>query len=198
MGTVTSIYFFMHKFIFLVACVLTFQSAASQELKVAYFGESFTHYGLKGGYSINLRSVDKQTKKGRSVSNALAFTPGLAIYRHAHNHVGLIVMPDVSYRRKNEKGRIFEAGISPGLFRSVLEGKVYEVNEAGELEKLTLAGRTAFMPTVFIGIGKDLSVKKGIELSWYTRLNVMKQIPYNASSLTRIAFEIGIVKPLIF
>jgi hypothetical protein len=112
--------------------------------------------------------------------------------------VGLIVMPDVSYRRKNEKGRIFEAGISPGLFRSVLEGKVYEVNEAGELEKLTLAGRTAFMPTVFIGIGKDLSVKKGIELSWYTRLNVMKQIPYNASSLTRIAFEIGIVKPLIF
>lgn len=181
-----------------MACSLAFYSAASQELKVAYFGESFTHYGLKGGYSLTLRSADRQTKKGRTITNALAFTPGLAIYRHAHNHVGLIVMPDVSYKRKNEKGRTFETGFSPGIFRSFLEGKVYEVNEAGELEKVALAGRTAFMPTVFIGIGKDLSVKQGIPLSWYARLNVMKQIPYNASSLTRFAIELGIVKPLIF
>ncbi|MEQ8415982.1 MAG: hypothetical protein RIB71_15995 [Imperialibacter sp.] len=186
----------MHKIIFLPVALLFFSSIRAQEVKLSYFGETFTHYGVKGAYSLPLYSWEKTNRSEKTKNSALVFSPGLAIYRHTGNHIGVIVMPEVSYKTVNQKGSLFETGISPGLFRSFYEGQTFEVSEEGTLERKHLAGRAAFMPSLFVGFGKDLSVQKQIKLTWFCRFHVLKQIPYNKSSLTRIAFEAGISKPL--
>lgn len=173
-------------------------SSYAQELKLSYFGETFTHYGAKGAYSTHIRSWEKVNRKDREVVRSLIFSPGLAVYRHPQNHVGIIVMPELGYKRQNSKGAFFDTGISLGLFRSFLEGKTYEVTNEGMLKQVHLAGRTAFMPSVFLGFGKDLSISRSVPISWFVRFHVLKQIPYNHSSLTRIALEAGVSRPLTF
>lgn len=187
----------MRKLLFFSAALFWAGVASCQHVSLGYFGETVTHYGVKGGIGFTIEQFDKEKRNGRLASHSFSVAPSLAIYRHAHNHVGLILMPDVTYGRQNHRDGIFEAGISPGLFRSFLEGKTYEVID-GELQRKKLAGRTAFMPAVFAGFGKNLAVTKNIPLSWYCRAYVMKQVPYNASSLTRFAVELGIVKPITF
>ena len=188
----------MRRIIFILGCSLCFLRAGAQEVKLSYFGESITHYGLKGAYALTLRATDRDTRKGKPINHAYAFSPGVAIYRHPQNHIGIIILPELSYKRKRETGGFIEAGLAPGLFKTFLEGKTFEVSPEGELERVRLAGRLAFLPTAFFGFGNDLSTKKDQSLSWYARIILMKQIPYNASSLTRFAIELGISKPLTF
>jgi len=188
----------MQKLFFTLGALLLLGTGYAQELKLSYFGETFTHYGVKGAYSTHVRSWEKVNRKDRAVVRSIIFSPGLAIYRHPQNHIGIIVMPELVYNRKNREGFFFETGVSPGLFRSFLEGKTYEVTNEGKLEQVPLAGRTAFIPSVFFGFGRDLSVSRPVPLSWFVRFHVLKQTPYNHSSLTRIALEAGISKPLTF
>lgn len=170
---------------FLVIFVLFAGTASAQNLKLAYFGESITHYGLKAGYE---RSFSK--------NNRWLASGNLAVYRHPHNHIGVILSPEVAWRRVNSKGRFIEAAFAPSLFHYFYEGKTFRVNDEGVFKKIPLAGRTAFLPTISFGFGRDLSIKKDIPLMWYSRINVMRQYPYNASSLMRMSIELGIIKKL--
>jgi len=145
---------------------------AQSAIKIAYYGESITHYGLKAGYE-------------RSFANPRwLYSGNLAVYRHPHNHIGMIASPEVAWRRTGKKSRMIEAAFAPSLFRYFYEGKTYTINENGSFDRIRLAGRTAFLPTLSVGFGKNM---------WYGRLNLMRQYPYNASSLTRISIEAGII-----
>jgi len=188
----------MRKLFFTLAGLLLLTASYAQEVKLSYFGETFTHYGAKAAFSTHIRSWEKLNRKDKAVVRSLVFSPALAIYRHPQNHIGIIVMPEIAFQRQNSKGAFFETGLSPGLFRSFLEGKTYEVTNEGQLEQVRLAGRTAFMPSAFIGFGKNLQVSQSVPVSWFVRFHVLKQMPYNHSSLTRIALEAGISKPLTF
>ncbi len=168
-------------------------TAQAQAIRVAYFGETVTHYGVKVAYE---SPIYRYQKKASSTQKSFLFTPGLAVYRHPANHVGVILSPEFAYRRLGRRGGTFELAISPSYFRYFLEGQTFEVGENGQFERVPLAGRHAFLPTVSIGWGKDLSVRRQIPLAWYARLNVMQQRPYNASSLLRFGIELGIIKPL--
>ncbi len=170
----------MKNLLIILLFVLATAPVFSQNFKGAYYGESITHYGLKAGYERQLR-------------NAWLYSGNLAIYRHPHNHIGVIVSPEIAWRPTNKKGRFFEAAFAPSLFRSFYEGSTYKVNENNSFEKIPLAGRTAFMPAISLGFGKDLSMKRYIPLMWYGRVNVMRQFPYNASSLMRVSIEAGVI-----
>jgi len=185
----------MRQLIFSTVALLFFSYAEAQNVRLSYFGETFTHYGVKGAYPVVLHSWVREGTKGNT-NGAFIFSPGLAVYRHPANHIGVIVMPEVFYQKKNPRGGMLEAGVSPGLFRSFLEGQTFEVTEDGSPTRKHLAGQTGFMPSVFIGTGKDLMVKKGIPLEWFWRFHILRQVPYNKSGLTRIAFEAGISKPI--
>lgn len=165
----------------LISCTVSAQA----NLKLGYFGESITHYGLKAGY-----------EKPFSQNGRWLYAGALAVFRHPHNSVGIILSPELEWRRMSSKGRFIEATFAPSLFHYFYEGKTFRVNKEGELEKIPLAGRTAFLPTISFGFGKDLSVKRSLPLMWYSRVSVMRQFPYNASSLTRVAIELGIIKKL--
>lgn len=173
----------------LISCL----TAQAQQLRVAYFGETVTHYGLKVAYEYPLISRIKASNNARK---EFLITPGLAVYNHPHNHVGVILSPELSYQRTGPRGGVFEVGLSNSYLRYFLAGQTFEVGENGEFQRVNMAGRGAYLPTVSVGFGRDLSVRKNRPLSWYARLNVMQQRPYNASELYRFAIECGIRKPL--
>ena len=165
----------------------------AQQLRLAYAGETFTHYGLKAGYEHALRTFPRPDSPAWG---ELLVSLNLTVYRHPHNHVGVIVAPELAYRRTGRRGGFAEVAVAPAFFRYFLEGKTYEANPEGGFNRVRMAGRNGFLPTVAIGFGKDLSVRRNLPLSWYARLNFMQQRPYNAGNLVRFGGEIGILKPI--
>ena len=167
--------------------------ACAQQLRVAYFGETVTHYGLKVAYEYPIIS---RIKTRNSARKEFLFTPGLAVYNHPDNHVGVILSPELAYHRTGRRGGTFEVGISNSYFRYFLAGKTFEADENGGFRRVKMAGRGAYLPTVSVGFGRDLSIRKNRSLAWYAKLNLMQQRPYNASTLMRFGIECGIRKPL--
>jgi hypothetical protein len=176
-----------------LALLLVAPVAGAQQLRVAYYGETITHYGLKVAYDYSLATHVKHRTGARK---ELLLAPGLAVYRHPHNHLGVVVSPEVLYRRTGARGGLLEIGGAPSYFRSFLAGTTYRVTEQGELVDIPLAGRNAFLPTVFVGIGCDLRVRQKVNWAWYSRLHLSRQYPYSAAPLTRFALEVGLLRAL--
>ncbi|MGA0555956.1 hypothetical protein ACO2Q8_04845 [Larkinella sp. VNQ87] len=168
-------------------------TARGQSLRVAYFGETITHYGAKIAYEYPIIS---RIKASNSARKEFLFTPGLAIYNHPRNHVGVILSPELAYQRTSQRGNVFEVSLSNSYFRYFLAGQTFEVAEDGSFRRVKMAGRGAYLPTLSVGYGRDLSARRNVPLAWYARLNVMQQRPYNASHFYRFAIECGIRKPL--
>lgn len=188
--------FFRHRLAVALCFTLLTVGASAQELRIAYFGETISHYGVKIGLAFPLLRTEKAKANGLVVERELQFGPSLAIYRHPHHHVGVILAPELNWRRTGSRGGFYELGLAPSLYRYFLEADTYQVGDDGEFERVPLAGRFAFLPTVSVGLGRDLSVRGGIPLAWYLRLDLMRQFPYNAGGLSRFALEAGIIKKL--
>jgi hypothetical protein len=182
--------------LFILPLLLGVTPCYAQHLRLAYYGETIVHYGAKGSVDYPLKEKRKTKQNGRTVSKTFLFHPGMAIYHHRHNHTGLIISPEFTYQRTGNGGGLFELGISPSYFRYFLAGTTFEVTPEGDLRKVPLAGRSAFLPTLSIALGKDLSIKHQLPIAWFTRLNLSLQTPYNASYLPRFAFEAGVSKKL--
>lgn len=168
------------------------QLLQAQSLRLGYFGETVSHYGLRGAYEKPIATYVSSRHTKRMLYGSL----GVAGYRHPQNHIGLIVAPEIGYRRIGKRGALFEFALSPAYFRYFLEGNTFEVTPDGDFDRVPFAGGNAFMPTVSVGVGHDLSVRKKVPLAWYVRLNLMQQRPYNTSNLIRFALEVGTLIPL--
>lgn len=164
-------------------------SIQAQSLRVGYYGETVTHYGLKVAAEWLLKSYIKERNQA---CKEFLVGPALATYRHPQNHIGLVFFPELTYRRTSRRGGVFEAGLAPACAYYFLEGATYTPDESGGLRRVSWAGQDAFLPTVFVGVGKDLSLRRQVPITWFTRLNVMQQRPYNTSTLIRFSLEAGI------
>lgn len=180
------------KFLWLVLFCTSSQFLYAQSLRLGYFGETVSHYGLRVAY---LKPVAVSVS-ARNTQRMLYGSLGVAGYRHLQNHIGLIVSPEIGFRRIGKKGALFEFSLSPAYFRYFLEGKTYEATTDGDFDRVRFAGGNAFMPTLSLGIGHDLSIRRKVPLAWYVRLNLMQQRPYNTSHLIRFALEAGTLIPL--
>ena len=165
----------------------------AQSLRLAYYGETITHYGLRVAYE---EAVTGKVSERNGATRMLYGSLGAAGYRHPQNHIGVILSPEVGFRRIGKRGALFELALSPAYFRYFLEGKTFEATSDSDFQRVRFAGGNAFMPTISIGLGHDLSVRKKVPLAWYARLNVMQQRPYNTSQLMRFALEAGTLIPL--
>jgi hypothetical protein len=171
----------------------TCNSAAAQNLRVAYFGETLTHYGVRSGMEFNLHHAEKDKPGGRIATNDLYFGITLTAYRHPHNHIGLILAPELGWRHTGRRGGILQAALSPGLFRSFYEGKTWKSGENGQFKRVPLAGQWGFMPGISAGFGHQFGKRDN---AWYCNLHYLRQYPYNHSFLNRIALEAGVLTKL--
>ncbi len=181
----------MKRFLYSIALLTVGMTAAQgQSIRLGYYGETVTHYGLKVAYE---RPIWGHVNVRNQASKQFLIAPSLAAYRHPQNHIGFILSPELTYRRVGRRGGLFDLSVAPAYFRYFLDGYTYKVGQNGDFERVRLAGGSAFMPTVSVGVGRDLSVKHHLPLSWFTRLNVMQQRPYNVSQLTRFSLEAGVI-----
>lgn len=181
----------MKRFLYSIALLTVGMTAAQgQSIRLGYYGETVTHYGLKVAYE---RPIWQHVKQRNQATKQFLIAPSLAAYRHPQNHIGFVLSPELTYRRVGRRGGLFDLSVAPAYFRYFLDGTTYQAKPDGDFEKVRLAGGSAFMPTVSVGIGRDLSVKHNLPLSWYTRLNLMQQRPYNLFRLTRFSLEAGLV-----
>lgn len=166
-------------------------------LSVSYFGETITHYGFSVGADAPLHTWHRQKERsdGTLKTRDHAWVAGLhlAAYWHPRSHYGVILYPTLGYTRTKTRGAFFQTGISLGYMRVFLDGETYQVNSGGELERVRLASRGAFLPGVYIGWGKDLSRTTGIPLIWQVKPSLLLQIPYNTGVLPRLALEVGVI-----
>ncbi len=181
-----------HLYSFTFGLLILTNAVVAQSVRLAYFGETITHYGIKTAFEYPLLSFVKQRNQARKM---LLAAPSVSVYRHPHNHFGVILSPELVYRRIGRRGGLFEASIAPAYFRYFLDGTTYEVAQNGELERIKMAGRNAFLPTVSLGTGKAFTLHH-LPLMWYSRLNIMQQRPYNTSVLTRFSVELGLIYSL--
>ncbi|WP_026632513.1 hypothetical protein [Dyadobacter alkalitolerans] len=181
-----------YNIIWLVLLCTCSQFLHAQSLRLAYFGETVSHYGLRAAYEKPIVT----SISARNAKRILYGSLGVAGYRHPQNHIGLTVSPEIGFRRIGKKGALYEFSLSPAYFRYFLEGRTYEATTDGDFDRVRFAGGNAFMPTVSLGLGHDLSVRKKVSLAWYVKLNLMQQRPYNTSNLMRFALEAGTLIPL--
>jgi hypothetical protein len=165
----------------------------AQHLRLAYFGETVTHYGLRGGAEYTLYRNEKSKPNGRVAFNDLYFGITLTAYRHPNNHIGLILAPELGWRHTGRRGGMVQAAISPGLFRSLYEGKTWEPGENGQFKRVPLAGQWGFMPGISAGFGHTFGTSDN---AWYCNLHYLRQYPYNHAFLNRVALEVGILKKM--
>jgi hypothetical protein len=184
--------FYMKRFFLFGFLVASIAAGAQHQVRTAYFGETVTHYGFKIAYDrpLNTKAITK--RNGSSVQRQWLAGGGVAFFRHPHQQKGLIVAPEVMWRRTGKRGGLIDVAFSPAFFRYFYEGTTYEFRE-GVFRQVALAGGNAFLPTISLGGGRDLSVRQNKPWMWYYRVNLMRQIPYNASALTRFSLEAGII-----
>jgi hypothetical protein len=183
------------KNIVLVAILLSLLSKLqAQHLRLAYFGENATHYGIRGGVEYDLKTWEKGRKGGLMTQNALLFGLTLTAFRHPDNHIGLILAPELGWRRTGRRGGVVQAALSPGLIRTFYEAKTWQPDENGSFKKVPFAGQWGFLPGVSLGFGHDFSVRHNRPLLLFANLHYMRQYPYNQSFLHRTAIEVGIIK----
>ncbi len=167
-------------------------AAAGQNLRLSYFGETATHYGLRGGTEFSLGHTERAKPRG-TVRQDIFLGITLTLYRHPQNHIGAILSPELGLRRTGKGGGVLQAAISPGLFRSFYEATTWRPGEDGGFEKVPLAGQWGFLPGVSLGFGHDFSVKGGAPLVLFSNLHYMQQHPYNSSFLHKAAIEVGVI-----
>lgn len=171
---------------------LIVQNMAAQQYRVAYFGETITHYGARVGWENTLAANDRVRSNG-SIRHELLFSINLSVFRHPNNHIGVALSPELGWRRTAQGGGIVQAAISAGLFRSFYEGKTYRTTPEGQLKRTPLAGQWGFMPGFSLGVGRDLSVKGNLPLLVFANAHGLVQYPYNKTILLRPALEVGVI-----
>lgn len=172
-------------------CVVS--SLQGQQLRLAYFGETLTHYGLRTGVEFTIKHTEKAQKQGGIATHSLLGSANLSIYRHPNNHIGAALSPELGWRRTGKGGGVLQAAVSAGVFRSFYEADTREMSENGSFEKVPLAGQWGFLPGVSLGLGHDFSVKSKAPFLLFANIHYMQQHPYNTSFLHKAAIEAGIV-----
>ncbi len=174
-----------------VNTIIYAQSPFSEyHLRVAYFGEFITHPGFKLGvetpFSVRLKEKKRITKEK---SKLLAASVGM--YHHVDNHYGTFLLTEVGGKGTRPKGFTTERWMGIGYFRSWLASPTFEVDDNGEVDQLTGAGRNRVMLSFAYGIGWDLS-RHGLPLRWNLKPTLFLEIPYNNTIMPRVAWEMGV------
>lgn len=178
-------------FVLLLGCLA--QSLAAQNVRVAYFGETVTHYGARAGYEYLLGAAEGADGQGGAVRSQFFAGVSLSVFRHPDNHIGAAVSPEFGWRRTGRRGGMVQGALSAGLFRSFYEGKTYRSTEDGRLQRTPLAGQWGFLPGLSLGVGRDLSVRGSVPLAVFANAHGMLQYPYNRTVLLRPALEVGLI-----
>lgn len=174
--------------------LLQAQTLKPQSIYASYFGETLTHPGIKIGASYELKGwgkiKSKRNGKEKTIQKSINFCPGIGFYSHKHYQTGLLVLPEINFSRKNEKGNYFSFAVGSGYMRTFIPN-VYELDSNGEIEKLHV-GYNYFVTNYSLEFGKDLSVQTHLPVNIFVKPQLLNAIPNYSKSVWYFAFELGL------
>jgi len=183
----------------LVFLFLPFMAMAQIEdaraLKVAYYGDFFSHPGIKIGYEIPLKyRLKTKERKGvsRSKHKIQLLELSTAFYFHQDNHYGLLLLPAYTFRKIRANGKKQDWSIGLGYHRSFLTGPTYSSNEQGEFSIKKGAGQNTVFTSLTYALGRDYRWTKQKPWAWDIAFGVNARAPYNSSILFGIHTHLGV------
>ncbi len=152
-------------------------------------------YGLTAGINRPFASVikNKVHLNGRITSKQkeFFFAANVGFYRYPFNSTGLFLFPSVGIRRvKSWHYQEFAAGA--GLLRTFYDGRVYEVDAAGNVKELSLFGRFYATANFSYAIGWQLKKPSLQKLDIQVKPQLWFQFPYNSFIKPHISVEAGL------
>lgn len=161
---------------------------------IAYFNEQIARPGLRVGYETALWNKIKTQSNGNSRWRSLISKSHLGFYSHFRNHTGVFLNTQLGFRFTSPSGLYTEPlhfGI--GYLHTFLGAKTFEVDEAGNVEPISLAGNSnLFLPYLtLIGVGYDFRKKRDKPFSVYCAVDVFLQYPENNASKLRLSIPVG-------
>jgi hypothetical protein len=157
---------------------------------ISYFGEKVFHTGLQLSVNRSIylsKNVEKQKNR---------FDLGLSIisYLHPKNHIGLRMTPTFSFIHATKKG--FEYGIKAdaGFMRRFYQGKVFEVDNNGNVTQKYLAGQNSVTYGTYIVLAKNWYSSKSKNIRLFAEVGGFQETNYNTSNLLHTVMSIGISK----
>ena len=164
--------------------------AQVSELGAHYFGNNVWNKGLS--LSANkLKSTDSVNclfhKRQKWIEKNHQLT--LGFYNDQDAYSALFVNVGFYKKRHRTKRWIYLTELKPiGLYRSFLPN-TYEINEAGNVSKVTLPGRLYYAPSASLGLGRY--TKKHPKNYWHADANMMVLLPYNTYVMPLVNLQIG-------
>jgi len=159
------------------------------------FADNLAHPGFKVGYQTPFRDWVKvrQKKKGEITKyKSLYYGGDVGYYRHPKNHHGITISPNVSYLRIKENGKFFHLKLDLGYHRSIVDGKVYTVNDEGAFDRKSGYGQNTFYNSLSFSFGKSLDVTKNIPLRYFWGFGLSGRYPFNHFYLPAFRLNFGV------
>ncbi|MEO0572761.1 MAG: hypothetical protein AAF039_13730 [Bacteroidota bacterium] len=163
------------------------------ELKVGFVGTGFWSNGLSIGAEYLWKENEKaKTRKGKGRTNTHQFlfngNFGFATNFSSKTDTGAYTNFGLTWRRTNKKGKQFHVELNPlGYYRSFLP-ETYEVN-GDQVDKVFLAGRGYYAPSLSVGIGKRRKGK--VRSGSYFNISYSPRFNYNAGTLPTFSLQYG-------
>lgn len=181
-------------FLLLVStAILRAQVIKPNSFRLAYYGETITHPGFKGGVTYSLSSWEKsKTKKNGTTLKQKEFqlNPSVGFFYHRNYQTALFFIPELAYFRKKENGNHLAVGIGAGYMRTFLP-RVYELDSNGEIQS-TSAGYNYFVSNFSACFGRDLSFNSSLPMSIYIKPQFSRASPNAGGAVWYFGLEGGI------
>jgi hypothetical protein len=158
-------------------------------------------YGLPGSYgftmgtsipfhSIIKEKVHKDFKRQHAEKDEFISAESGA-WRHPFAYTSIIVNAGIGTRYIKSTKHFTELSFNQGILRTVYDGKVYELDQDGNIKERKLFGRTYFTTGLSYSLNWSLN---GNSNSWFIQLKnaAWIQYPYNSFLKIHFSFQAGI------
>lgn len=172
-------------------------------VSIAYLGEHGIHPGLKIGaawtfHDITLTKTRRlkilaKKRPSKNIKREFFYGTNFAYYQFPNNHVGMMLTASIGIRRiKTYKGRFIGAEFGLGGLQRIYNIDVVGLDANGNITEFSRWGSTQFTPMIAASLGRDMSEKWSIPVSWYLKPTAWLGIPYIHSVAPSVALELGI------
>ncbi len=150
----------------------------------AYFGETFTHPGVRLGA--------ERTLVERGGYQLLA-TADVTHYVHRRNHIALGAGLGLGNRYTGMSGWYVDGILSVAYLHAWPQGDVYARGDDGQVAQVFDPGRPYVAPEFSVGFGLDLARRAVAPLRVFVRLGAFGQYPFNGYMLPHLTGQVGVI-----
>jgi hypothetical protein len=177
----------MKKFIYIIIaiCITSVGVDAQTNINIGggYFGHTITYPGLV---------LEAELERMFSENASLPIRLDVGYYVHPRYNSGVFADLNAGFRRYYNSGLFLEESVGIGVLQSFLHSDaVYQVDDSGIVSEASRANPVAFMPSITLGIGYNLTQGSGKQNLIWLRPKIFWEVPHKTTSTYNFALQVG-------